>query len=67
MILTNHIIEHVGEYESQLEHLNEIKRLLKNGIAYLAVLNKWMLIESHYQLTFLSWLPRKSRSKSFKR
>lgn len=45
VILTNHVIEHVGEYESQLEHLNEIKRLLKNGIAYLAVLNKWMLIE----------------------
>lgn len=64
VIITNHVIEHVGEYESQLEHLNEIKRLLKkDGIAYLAVPNRWMLIEPHYQLIFLSWLPKKYRSR----
>lgn len=64
VIITNHVIEHVGEHESQLEHLNEIKRLLKkDGIAYLAVPNRWMLIEPHYQLIFLSWLPKKYRSK----
>lgn len=64
VIITNHVIEHVGGHESQLEHLNEIKRLLKkDGIAYLAVPNRWMLREPHYQLMFLSWLPKKYRSK----
>jgi len=68
VIITNHVIEHVGEYESQLEHLSEIKRLLKkDGIAYLAVPNRWMLIEPHYQLIFLSWLPHKYRSKYLKK
>jgi ubiquinone/menaquinone biosynthesis C-methylase UbiE len=68
VIITNHVIEHVGGYENQLEHLNEIKRLLKkNGIAYLAVPNRWMLIEPHYELIFLSWLPSKYRSKYLKK
>lgn len=68
VIITNHVIEHVGEYESQIEHLKEIKRLLKkDGIAYLAVPNRWMLIEPHYQLIFLSWLPIKYRSKYLKK
>lgn len=68
VIITNHVIEHVGKHESQLEHLSEIKRLLKkDGIAYLAVPNRWMLIEPHYQLIFLSWLPRIYRSKYLKK
>lgn len=32
------------------------------GAAYLAVPNRWMLIEPHYRLAFLSWLPRSWRS-----
>lgn len=68
VIITNHVIEHIGEHESQLEHLSEIKRLLKkDGIAYLAVPNRWMLIEPHYHLIFLSWLPTKYRSKYLKK
>jgi len=68
VIITNHVIEHVGEYAHQLEHLGEIKRLLKkNGIAYLAVPNRWMLIEPHYRLIFLSWLPQKYRSRYLKK
>lgn len=68
VIITNHVIEHVGGHESQLEHLNEIKRLLKkDGIAYLAVPNRWMLVEPHYKLIFLSWLPQKYRSRYLKK
>lgn len=68
VIITNHVIEHVGEHANQLEHLSEIKRLLKkDGIAYLAVPNRWMLKEPHYQLIFLSWLPHKYRSKYLKK
>ncbi len=28
------------------------------GIAYLAVPNLWMVLEPHYRLAFLSWVPR---------
>lgn len=63
VVLTNHVIEHVGERPQQLIHLQEIKRVLsKTGISYLAVPNRWMLLEPHYRLLFLSWLPVKLRS-----
>lgn len=62
-VITNHVIEHVGEYPQQLRHIEEIKRVLaSNGQCYLAVPNRWMLTEPHYQLKFLSWLPRTWRS-----
>ena len=67
VVITNHVIEHVGESDAQLHHLCEIKRVLKkDGVAYLAVPNRWMLVEPHYQLIFLSWLPKKYRSKYLK-
>lgn len=62
-VVSNHVIEHVGEADEQLGHLREIRRVLKpDGVAYLAVPNRWMLVEPHYRLAFLSWLPRKLRS-----
>lgn len=58
IVLYNHVIEHVGETEQQLAHLREIRRVLKpHGILYVAVPNKWTLIEPHYKLPLLSWLP----------
>lgn len=60
VVISNHVIEHVGEYDAQLKHLQEIARVLRvDGIAYLAVPNRWMLIEPHYALPFLSWLPKR--------
>lgn len=59
VVISNHVIEHVGGHRSQLKHLKEIARVLsERGIGYLAVPNRWMLIEPHYALPFLSWLPR---------
>lgn len=58
VVLTNHVIEHVGDAEDQFSHLCEVRRVLKpGGLGYLAVPNRWMLIEPHYKLAFLSWLP----------
>lgn len=58
VVLTNHVIEHVGAAEAQHQHLLEIARVLKpDGIGYLAVPNRWMVVEPHYHLAFLSWLP----------
>ncbi|CAN7418640.1 class I SAM-dependent methyltransferase [Mesorhizobium sp. LjNodule214] len=58
-IISNHVIEHVGPERNQMVHLSEIKRCLKDtGILYLAFPNKWRLVEPHYRVPFLSWLPR---------
>ncbi|TGM89809.1 class I SAM-dependent methyltransferase [Leptospira licerasiae] len=58
LVITNHVIEHVGNYENQIDHLKEISRVLKkDGMLYLAVPNRWRLIEPHYKLPLLSWLP----------
>lgn len=58
VVLSNHVIEHVGEATAQSQHLAELRRVLRtDGIAYLAVPSRWMVVEPHYQLAFLSWLP----------
>lgn len=63
VVISNHVIEHVGEPAAQLEHLAEIRRVLRpDGLAYLAVPSRWQLVEPHYGLAFLSWLPRPLRS-----
>jgi len=63
IVIYNHVIEHVGDRSEQMEHLQEIKRVLKrDGLLYLSVPNKWALIENHYNLPFLSWLPNKLAS-----
>lgn len=63
IVITNHVIEHVGDATVQLGHLKEIRRVLAPaGVGYLAVPNRWMMTESHYRIGFLSWLPRPWRS-----
>lgn len=63
VVLTNHVIEHVGGRQEQARHLAELGRVMANGaVGYLAVPNRWMLVEPHFQLAFLSWLPRPWRS-----
>lgn len=63
VVISNHVIEHVGDIAAQNMHLKEIKRVLKlDGVAYLAVPNRWMVTEPHYKLRFLSWLPHSWRT-----
>ena len=63
IVISNHVIEHVGGPASQQDHLQEIYRVLKgHGRGYLAVPNRWMLIEPHYKLIFLSYLPPRFRT-----
>lgn len=58
VVISNHVIEHVGDATAQCDHLRELRRVLKkDGVGYLAVPNRWMLIEPHYRLMFLSWWP----------
>lgn len=63
VVLTNHVIEHVGDESAQRAHLSELARVLRPaGVGYLAVPNRWMLVEPHYKLAFLSWLPHAWRT-----
>jgi SAM-dependent methyltransferase len=57
-VISNHVVEHVGTADDQRHHLDEIFRSLEpGGTLYFAVPNRWRLIEPHYKLPFLSWLP----------
>jgi SAM-dependent methyltransferase len=50
VVVSNHVIEHVGDDEQQVRHLQELARVMRpGGIGYLAVPNRWMLVEPHYQ------------------
>jgi len=63
VVISNHVIEHVGDEAAQFAHLREIHRVMRgDGLAYLAVPNRWMLTEPHYRLKFLSWWPRAWRT-----
>lgn len=63
LVVSNHVIEHVGDQISQQIHLKEIGRVLgPGGLLYLAVPNRWTFVEPHFRLAFLSWLPRPFRS-----
>lgn len=59
LVLYNHVIEHVGTRAEQREALADIRRVLRpDGLLYLAVPNRYTLIEPHYKLPLLSWLPQ---------
>jgi ubiquinone/menaquinone biosynthesis C-methylase UbiE len=63
-VISNHVLEHVGNRVEQLKHLREIRRVLApHGVAYLASPNRWQVVEPHYRLAFLSWLPHALRSR----
>lgn len=60
VVITNHVIEHVGDRDAQLNHLCEISRVLSDhGLVYFAVPNRWSLYEAHFRLPGLSWLPKR--------
>lgn len=63
VVLSDHVIEHVGDRDAQLHHLTEMRWVKASGATgYLAVPNRWALVEPHYRLAFLSWVPRSLRS-----
>nr|MDO8134675.1 class I SAM-dependent methyltransferase [Candidatus Njordarchaeum guaymaensis] len=55
-ILCNDVLEHVRD-EAKL--MREVLRVLAcNGAAYIQCANKYQIIEPHFLLPFLSWIPR---------
>ena len=63
LVLSNHILDHVGERPEKRRHLEEIRRVLApRGACYLAVANRWVVVEPHFRLPFLSWIPGRLRT-----
>lgn len=61
--ISNHVLAHVGPPSDQVEHLREIRRVVKpGGVIYLATPNRWAIFEPNFRLPFLSWLPPGARS-----
>ncbi|MHB8494831.1 MAG: class I SAM-dependent methyltransferase [Casimicrobiaceae bacterium] len=59
-VVCNHVYEHVSD---PLALMWEVHRVLRSGGAcYFAGGHRLQLIEPHYRLPFLSWLPRRSAS-----
>jgi SAM-dependent methyltransferase len=57
LIICNHVYEHVPD-ASRL--FSEIHRILKeDGLCYFGAASRLTIIEPHYYLPFLSWLPKK--------
>lgn len=58
-IISNHVIKHFAGREQHM-HLAELGRCLRdNGKLYIAVPNRWGLVDAHFRLPFLGWLPRR--------
>jgi len=56
VVICNHIYEHVPDAQILMD---EVYRILKpGGICYFGATNRFCFIEPHYQLPFLSWLPK---------
>lgn len=56
IVIFNHIYEHVPDPPAVMA---EIRRVLRDeGVVYLGLGNRLGVIEPHYKLPFLSWLPR---------
>lgn len=59
LVISNHVLEHVGDREAQEKNLAEIYRILRpGGTLYLGVPNKFEPIEPHYKLPLLGCLPK---------
>jgi len=64
VITCSQIYEHVPSDEKLME---EIMRLLKpDGACYFAAVNRFKIIEPHYKLPFLSYLPKKAANNYIK-
>ena len=55
VVVSNQVIEHMI---CQKDHLTEMCRVLKpGGVLYLAMPNKYSIVEPHFNIPFLSWIP----------
>lgn len=56
VLICNHVYEHVVDPEQLFAELRRVVR--PDGLLYLGLGNRLGVVEPHYRLPFLSWLPR---------
>lgn len=61
-VFSNAVIEHVGDYESQIQFANEIRRVASKGY-FVACPNKYFPVEPHTLLPFYQFLPKSMQKK----
>lgn len=58
VVICSQVYEHVPD---AVRMMAEIQRVLRpGGVCYFAATNRWGVMEKHYHLPFLSWLPSKA-------
>ncbi|MFV0462268.1 MAG: class I SAM-dependent methyltransferase [Nostocoides sp.] len=60
----NHIYEHVVDPEAVVADVYRVLR--PGGVLYAGLGHKWQVLEPHYKLPFLSWLPRPAADRYMK-
>ena len=56
LVICNHVYEHVPDAEKLFSEIHRILR--KDGACYFGAASRLTLVEPHYHLPFLSWLPK---------
>ena len=56
VVVCNHIYEHVPEAHQMMGEIHRVLR--EDGFCYFSAGNKYVLMEGHYHLLLLSWLPK---------
>lgn len=54
-LILNHVYEHVSDHEGLFAEAHRVLR--PGGRAFVSAGNRYVLVEPHYRLPFLSWLP----------
>jgi len=58
VVILNHLYEHVDDPGALFREAYRVLRV--GGVAYVSAGSRWGIIEPHYRLPFLSWLPRRA-------
>jgi len=64
-VVFNHIYEHVVDPEAVVKEIHRV--LNPTGVVYLGLGNKYQLMEPHYRLPLLSWLPQRAADEYIRR
>ncbi|MDO8638532.1 MAG: class I SAM-dependent methyltransferase [Candidatus Daviesbacteria bacterium] len=56
VVICTHVYEHVSNPSKLFKEIYKV--LSPGGVCFLAAVNKWWILEPHYDLPFLSWLPK---------
>ena len=56
LVICNHVYEHVPDAQTLFREINRVLR--PGGACYLGAASRLTLVEPHYRLPFLSWLPK---------